>query len=216
MKKQFKIDKMRRVKNFLEKIRNDIIDKIDEIIELIPDETVFVSLSRYLWKKIDDINKFKTENSTSLTKTKIFFMESKLNFLNNRISSAHNITPIMRHSKEKNIKYNCDNNNIEERKGNLIPKFSFKEKEVELNSEENIIKELKKIETKSGNLFNEYLKKRIMSSKINNNINDNSFIKDLSVIYYISKDKREINYSFKCVGNKEYFEKYSLRNFFSN
>ena len=214
MKKQFKIDKMRRVKNFLEKIRNDIIDKIDEIIELIPDETVFVSLSRYLWKKIDDINKFKTENSTSLTKTKIFFMESKLNFLNNRISSAHNITPIMRHSKEKNIKYNCDNNNIEERKGNLIPKFSFKEKEVELNSEENIIKELKKIETKSGNLFNEYLKKRIMSSKINNNINDNSFIKDLSIIYYISKDKREINYSFKCVGNKEYFEKYSLGIFF--
>ena len=97
MKKQFKIDKMRRVKNFLEKIRNDIIDKIDEIIELIPDETVFVSLSRYLWKKIDDINKFKTENSTSLTKTKIFFMESKINFLNNRISYAHNITPIIRH-----------------------------------------------------------------------------------------------------------------------
>ena len=41
-------------------------------------------------------------------------------------------------------------------KNYLITKFIFKEKELDLSCEENIIKELKKIDNKNGNLFNEY------------------------------------------------------------
>ena len=121
-----------------------------------------MTLTRYLWKKIDDINKFRNENSTTLNKTKIFFMDNKLKFFNNRITSAHNLTPILHHSQGKSIKYEIDNNN-EESKNNLIPKFSFKEKELDLSCEENIIKELKKIDNKNGNLFNEYLRKKILN-----------------------------------------------------
>ncbi len=138
-------------------------------------------------------------------------MDSKLKFFNNRITSAHNLTPILHHSQGKSIKYEIDNNN-EERKNNLIPKFSFKEKELDLSCEENIIKELKKIDNKNGNLFNEYLRKKILSSKnINTVINNNnvSFIKELNIIYNIERDKREINYNFKCIGNKDYFDKYT-------
>ncbi len=170
-----------------------------------------MTLTRYLWKKIDDINKFKNENNTTLTKTKIFFMESKLKFFNNRITSAHNLTPILHHSQGKSIKYEIDNNN-EERKNNLIPKFSFKEKELDLSCEENIIKELKKIDNKNGNLFNEYLRKKILNYKnINTVINNNnvSFIKELNIIYNIERDKREINYNIKCIGNKDYYDKYT-------
>ena len=211
MKKIFDIDKNKRIITFLERIKNDINHKIDELINLIPNETLFMSLTRYLWKKIDDINKFKNENNTTLTKTKIFFMESKLKFFNNRITSAHNLTPILHHSQGKSIKYEIDKNN-EERKNNLIPKFSFKEKELDLSCEENIIKELKKIDTKNGNLFNEYLKKQILSYKNINKVSNNnnvSFIKELNIIYYIEREKREINYNFKFIGNKDYFEKYT-------
>ena len=211
MKKIFDIDKKKRIKTFLERIKNDINHKIDELVDLIPNDTLYMTLTRYLWKKIDDINKFRNENNTNLNTTKIFFMESKLKFLNNRITSAHNLTPILHHSQGKSIKYEIDINN-EERKNNLIPKFSFKEKELDLSCEENIIKELKKIDNKNGNLFNEYLRKKILSSKnINTVINNNnaSFIKELNIIYNIERDKREINYNFKCIGNKDYFDKYT-------
>ena len=213
MKKIFDIDKKKRIKTFLERIKNDINHKIDELVDLIPNDTLYMTLTRYLWKKIDDINKLRNENNTNLNTTKIFFMESKLKFLNNRITSAHNLTPILHHSQGKSIKYEIDINN-EERKNNLIPKFSFKEKELDLSCEENIIKELKKIDNKNGNLFNEYLRKKILSSKnINTVINNNnvSFIKELNIIYNIERDKREINYNFKCIGNKDYFDKYTNR-----
>ena len=211
MKKIFDIDKKKRIKTFLERIKNDINHKIDELVDLIPNDTLYMTLTRYLWKKIDDINKFRNENNTNLNTTKIYFMESKLKFFNNRITSAHNLTPILHHSQGKSIKYEIDINN-EERKNNLIPKFSFKEKELDLSCEENIIKELKKIDNKNGNLFNEYLRKKILSSKnINTVINNNnaSFIKELNIIYNIERDKREINYNFKCIGNKDYFDKYT-------
>ena len=170
-----------------------------------------MTLTRYLWKKIDDINKFRNENSTTLNKTKIFFMDNKLKFFNNRITSGHNLTPILHHSQGKSIKYEIDNNN-EERKNNLIPKFIFKEKELDLSCEENIIKELKKIDNKNGNLFNEYLRKKILNYKNNNRVTNNnnvSFIKELNIIYNIERDKREINYNFKCIGNKDYFDKFT-------
>ena len=211
MKKIFDYDQKKRIKTFLERIKNDINHKIDELVDLIPNDTLYMTLTRYLWKKIDDINKFRNENNTNLNTTKIFFMESKLKFLNNRITSAHNLTPILHHSQGKSIKYEIDINN-EERKNNLIPKFSFKEKELDLSCEENIIKELKKIDNKNGNLFNEYLRKKILSSKnINTVINNNNvcFIKELNIIYNIERDKREINYNFKCIGNKDYFDKYT-------
>ena len=138
-------------------------------------------------------------------------MDNKLKFFNNRITSAHNLTPILHHSQWKSIKYEIDNNN-EERKNNLIPKFSFKEKELDLSCEENIIKELKKIDNKNGNLFNEYLRKKILNYKNNNRVTNNnnvSFIKELNIIYNIERDKREINYNFKYIGNKDYFDKFT-------
>ena len=82
-------------------------------------------------------------------------------------------------------------------KNNLIPKFSFKEKELDLSCEENIIKELKKIDNKNGNLFNEYLRKKILNYKNINRVTNNnnvSFIKVLNIIYNIERDKREIKF----------------------
>ena len=55
MKKIFDIDKNKRIKNFLERIKNDINDKIDDLINLIPNDNLYMTLTRYLWKKIDDI-----------------------------------------------------------------------------------------------------------------------------------------------------------------
>ena len=72
MKKIFDIDKNKRIKNFLERIKNDINDKIDDLINLIPNDNLYMTLTRYLWKKIDDINKFRNENSTTLKKQRFF------------------------------------------------------------------------------------------------------------------------------------------------
>ena len=72
MKKIFDIDKNKRIKTFLERIKNDINHKIEELFDLIPNDTLFMTLTRYLWKKIDDINKFRNENSTTLKKQRFF------------------------------------------------------------------------------------------------------------------------------------------------
>ncbi len=53
MKKIFDIDKKKRIKTFLERIKNDINHKIDELVDLIPNDTLYMTLTRYLWKKID-------------------------------------------------------------------------------------------------------------------------------------------------------------------
>ena len=43
-------------------------------------------------------------------------MDNKLKFFNNRITSAHNLTPILHHFQGKSIKYEIDNNNEERKK----------------------------------------------------------------------------------------------------